>query len=257
MEELIPAVFFILWFLFSMIAGKGKREEARRRAEAEREAQAAARKARAEQRRAMRESREADGRVTYPDAGGGGFFDESGHAGTATTASDDTSLDMIPDELWNILTGGAPRPTRPQPSPAPTTSSEREPVSDGGWVTSPPWDEEDAVHSIEGVSAETGGEDEVDYDDAADRVARARYEDLRATTWDDRPTSRDAIAVRTSETSDQRHVDFHDKLRESEIGSAERANRVSARERLGLRGLGDVRRAIVLAEILGPPKALR
>ena len=251
MEELIPFVFFIVWFLFSGVGSKKKREEAQRQAEAQREAAAAARRARAEQRRAMRESRGADGRETYAQTGDGAYFDESTSSTATTTPSDST--DMIPDELWNILTGGAPRPTRPQPYP----SADREPVGDGGWVTSPPYDEEDAVHSIEGVSAETAGEDLVDYDDEADRVARARYEDLRATTWDDRPTSRDAIAVGMAETSEARHDAFHDKLREGEIGTVARSVRVSARERLGLRTSADIKRAIVLAEILGPPKALR
>ena len=254
MEELIPFIFFILWFLFGGLGSKKKREEAQRQAEAQREAAAAERRARAEQRRAMRESREADGRVTFPEARDDGLFTgPSTSGGGSTGPTQESSVDMIPDELWNILTGGAPRPTRPEPYP----SAEREPVGDGGWVTSPPYDEEDAVHSIEGVSAETEGEDLVDYDDEADRIARARYEDLRATTWDDRPTSRDAIAVRTSETSEVRHDAFHDKLREGEIGSSARTTRISARERLGLVTSADIKRAIVLAEILGPPKALR
>ena len=231
MEELITFVFFILWFLFGGLGSKKKREEMKRRAEEQRAAAEAQRAARAEQRRAMRESREADGRVTFPEAQ------------TAGTSSD--SLDMIPDELWNILTGGAPRPTQPSAEP---------PVSDGGWITSPPYDEEDAIHSIEGVSAETGGEDVVDYDEDAERHARARYEDVRATSWEDRP-SREAIAVRTSETSEARHDEFHDRLAASEIGRASAAPSASARERLGLHSLSDVRRAIVLTEILGPPRS--
>ena len=247
MEELIPFIFFILWFLFGGLGSKKKREEAQRRAEAQREAQEAARRARAEQRRAMRESREADGRLTYGEAGGGGFFEEPKPAAPTTS---DSSVDMIPDELWTILTGGAPRPTRPQPETA------EYPPSDGGWVTSPPYDEEDAVHSIEGVSAETSVEDAVDYDDDASRYARARYEAVRATTWEDRP-SRESVAVRTSETSEARHDEFHDRLAASEIGRAGPEQRISARERLGLRNLSDVRRAIVLTEVLGPPKSLQ
>ena len=240
MEELIPFIFFILWFLFGGIGSKKKREEMKRRAEEQRAAAEAQRAARAEQRRAMRESREADGRVTFPEA----------QTTTVETSSD--SLDMIPDELWNILTGGAPRPTQPPRQP----SAER-PAGDGGWVTSPPYDEEDAVHSIEGVSTEAEFGDETDYDDEAIRSSRRRDAELRATPWDEEPTSRDAVAVRTSETSKQRHVDFHDKLAETEIGAGGGAARVSARERLGLRTFDEVKRAIVLAEILGPPKALR
>jgi len=113
------------------------------------------------------------------------------------------------------------------------------------------------VHSIEGVSAEAP-ENTVDYDDDAMRVARSRYEDLRETAWEEVPVSRDSIAVRQSETSDERHVEFHDALRATEIGTGPRVDRGrNARARLGLQGMDDVRRAIVLTEILGLPKALR
>ena len=237
MEELIPFIFFVVWLLFSGVGSKKKREDARRRAEIE----AADRRARAEQQRAMRESREADGRVTFPEA--------------QTEESSDTSLDMIPDELWDILTGGAPRPTRPGQQP--TTS--REPVPSGGWVTSPPWDEDDAVHSIEGVSHEDESTEVVDYDDDASRTARARYEDLDATSADERADRREAIAARADETADSRHVEFHDRLSATEIGAVAVAAPLTSAGalRLGLRNPGDVRRAIVLAEILGPPKSLR
>ena len=246
MEELIPIIFFILWFLFGTLGSKQKREGQRQRAEAERAAREAAARARAEQRRAMRESREAGGRMTFPDAQ---------ETATGSSGGTGTSLDMVPDELWAILTGGAPRPTGPS-GPEPTTPR-REPVPEGGWVTSPPWDEEDAVDSIEGVSAETSLEDVHDYDDTASEVARARYENVEGASWEDRP-SRDSVAVRQSETSDARHVEFHDALRASEIGAAPAFDRGrNARARLGLQGMDDVRRAIVLAEILGKPKALR
>ena len=244
MEELLPFIFFILWIVFGGIGSKKKREEAQRRAQAQREAAEAAKRARDEQRRAMRESREADGRSTFPEA----QEPASSQGGTGT------SLDMVPDELWAILTGGAPRPTGPSgPVEVPY---DPEPASSGGWTTSPPWDEEDAVHSIEGVSTEAP-ENTVDYDDDADRIARARYENLKRSRYDD-AASTDSIAVGQLETSDERHVDFHDRLRAGEIGAAAAAvRRPSLGARLGLRDRDDVRRAIVLSEILGPPKALR
>lgn len=243
MEELIPFIFFIVWLLFSGVGSKKKREEAvRRQQEARRQAEAE-RAARAEQRRAGAESRGIEERGSFQEA-------------QPTASSTETSLDMIPDELWDILTGGAPRPTRPgQPQPPPTS----QPTSDGGWVTSPPWDEEDAIHSIEGVSTEAEFGDETDYDDEAIRGARRRDTELRDTPWDQKPTSRDAIAVGADETSEGRHVDFHDRLRETEIGDAtvSTVTMSASAIRLGLRNHSDVRRAIVLAEILGPPKALR
>ncbi len=248
MEELIPFVFFILWFLFGGLGSKKKREEAQRQAEAQREAAEAARRARAEQRRAARESRDTEGRRSSRNAE---RYEEAPTTTMSTSSGD--SLDMIPDELWNILTGGAPRPT-PQQQP----EAERDATPPGGWVTSPPWDEEDATNSIEGVSHEDDVTEVVDYDDEAISRPRGREVELRDAPWDQKPTSRDALALRRDETSELRHVEFHDKLMEGEIGArAAAASRASVNTRLGLGGIADVRRAIILAEILGPPKSMR
>ena len=250
MEELLPFLFFIVWLLIGGVTTKKKREEAQRRADAER----AAREAQARARQAAREARDGEGRIRAS-------------VETAKEKPADTALDMVPDELWAILTGGAPRPTGPT-APSPPRAPQPEPAEaeydwqpagpdDGGWVTAPPWDEEDAVDSIEGVSAERGGESTFDYDDFAERTARARYEKVEGTSWDDQPTSRDAAALRMPETSERRHYEFHDSLRASEIGAVGQIERPSTAVHLGLDDIGDVRRAIVLAEVLGPPKSLQ
>ena len=249
MEELLPFIFFVVWLLIGGLGGRKKREEAQRRAEAER----AAREAQARARQAAREARDNEGRIRVD------VPRPSSQQPTGTAA------DMVPDELWAILTGGAPRPTGPT---APTPRAPEPEVEDeydwqpagpdeGGWVTSPPWDEEDAVDSIEGVSAERTGEETFDYDDYAEQAARARYESVEGSSWDDQPTSRDAAALRMPETSERRHYEFHDSLRASEIGSVGQVERPSNAVYLGLNDLGDVRRAIVLAEVLGPPKSLQ
>lgn len=251
MEELLPFIFFVVWLLIGGLGGKKKREEAQRRAEAER----AAREAQARARQAAREARDSEGRISAssPPAPQPTMQQPTG-----------TAADMVPDELWAILTGGAPRPTGP-PTPIPQRAPEPEPVEydwqpagpdEGGWVTAPPWDEEDAVDSIEGVSAERGGENTVDYDDQAERIARARYENVSETSWGEGLASSDALALRTPETSERRHYEFHDSLRASEIGGVGQVERPSTAAFLGLSDLGDVRRAIVLMEILGKPKSL-
>lgn len=254
MEELLPFIFFVVWLLIGGLGSKKKREEAQRRAEAER----AAREAQARARQAAREARDSEGRIRPSlDA----------PAPTTSQQPGGTAVDMVPDELWAILTGGAPRPTGPG-APAPPRAPEPpaaeaeydwQPAGpdEGGWVTEPPWDEEDAVDSIEGVSAERTGESTVDYDDFAEQTARARYENLEARSWDEQATSREAAALRVPETSERRHYEFHDSLRASEIGGVGQVERPSNAMRLKLNDLGDVRRAIVLAEILGKPKALR
>lgn len=266
MEELLPFIFFVAWLLIGGLGAKKKREEAGRRAEAQRREregrarpQAGQRGPQAGQRESGRASRDAD-----RDFGYGDTRDAPDRASAGTSSEPEgTALDMVPDELWDILTGGAPRPPRsPMPTPAP--EPEPEPVEEwraagpdeGGWVTAPPWNEEAAVDSIEGVSYEEVGRDTFDYDDQADRIARARYETVRPSRRE-RASSYDAAAVRADETSDARHMLFHQRLRESEIGTGSVARAPSGKARLGLRNMSDVRRAIVLAEVLGPPKSLQ
>lgn len=237
--ELLPLALIILWSVIGAKGAKKKQEEKRRRAEADR-------RAREGQQRARLESGESDGRLT---------IEAETSSRPPRTVDAGTAVDMVPDELWSILTGGAPPPTRPRaPEPYPE-DSESSTVPEGGWATSPPWDEEDAVNSVEGVSAEEIGDEVVDYDEAADATARARYERPRRFTWEDtNPETARAAAIETDEI---RHVEFHDQLRASEIGGAGKAAAPRARERLGIESLEEVRRAIVLMEVLGPPKALQ
>ncbi|HUF13845.1 MAG TPA: hypothetical protein VMN78_12145 [Longimicrobiales bacterium] len=253
--ELIPLILIILWSIFGAKSAKRKQEEQRRRAE--------------EQRRANEAKQRAGGVETRESGGSVGAGTRAGTrttAGTPTTASTgrDSAADMVPDDLWAILTGGTP-PPRPQPParvpplPEPEYEEDPAPAEPGGWVTSPPWDEEDAVDSIEGVSYENVGRETIGYDDAAEGIARARYEDLRDWSWDEAPRA-EASSFASDETSERRHVAFHTRLRDRdiEIGSEAEAARVpSLQQRLGIGDLGQVRRAIVLAEVLGPPKSLQ
>lgn len=253
--ELIPFILIILWSIFGAKSAKRKQEEEQRR--------------RAEEQRRASEARMRAGGLDARDTGASpeagrqaGTRTAAPAARTPTTASTgrDSAADMVPDDLWAILTGGAPPPSaRVPPHPEPEYEEEPAPAEPGGWVTSPPWDEEGAVDSIEGVSYEAGGRETIGYDDAAEGIARARYEDLRDWSWDEasRP---EASSFASDETSERRHVAFHTRLRDRdiEIGSeAEAAREPSLQQRLGIGDLGQVRRAIVLAEVLGPPKSLQ
>lgn len=258
--ELIPFILIILWSILGAGGAKKKQEEQRRRAEEQRRAREA-------QRGGVGSGGDSEDRFGAGEASRA--RDAAAEARAETRAPGDTAADMVPDELWRILTGGAPPPTRtPGPvrtppeveyepeaeySPDVEYEPEYQPTEPGGWTTSPPWDEEDAVHSIEGVSAETAAGDLTDYDDAADATARARYDKLRRFSWDDA----EARPVEVDERSDRRHVAFHTRLAEREIGAPEAARGPDLRQRLGLGDLDAVRRAIVLAEVLGPPKSLQ
>ena len=153
MEGLLPIIFAALWIIFGGIGSKKKREDAARR---QRELAQRTAREREAQRAQRLEKRRADSAVRTAAERA------REEAREARASVQESSVDMIPDELWNILTGGAPRPPRSQQP------------SGGGWTTSPPWDEEDAVHSIAGVSTEGEFGDETDSDDEAISHARCR-----------------------------------------------------------------------------------
>lgn len=241
--ELLPLILIILWTVLGASGAKKKQEEQRRRAEQ-------ARRAREAQARARRESGsvepEHDEEVVPRYEGGRYDLDAEPYVRTEP-ADGGSAVDMVPDELWAILTGGAPPPTRPRP-PVEYREPEPEPVVEGGWVTSPPWDEEAAEHSIEGVSAEV-----LDHDDTAAEYARARYETPRTFSWDTKAGERAARAVTRPQTDDERHDAFHERV----DAIAPWGRRRQEHLRLGLGDMPSVRRAIVLSEVLGPPKSLQ
>lgn len=243
--ELLPIILIVLWTLLGTGGAKKKQEEQRRRAEQQRRAREAQSGAGRPQSPAGLEPQD-DGVPRYE----GGRYDLDAEPYVRTEPADGgSSVDMVPDELWAILTGGAPPPTRPRPpteyrQPEP----EPEPVVEGGWVTSPPWEEESARDSIEGVSAEVLGHDE-----SAAEYARARYETPRTFSWDTKAGERAARAVSRPPTEEERHDAFHER-----VDAIAPWGRTRSRDlRYDLGDIRSVRRAIVLSEILSAPLSLR
>lgn len=159
------------------------------------------------------------------------------------TESDEAAAGMLPDDLWEILTGErrTPRETLPQPRPVPQPSYEEEDYSleepysleDGGslenqspgeWITTSP--EDDAVMMPEKV-----------YTRPNPIRAVPKVVSLEQLEYD----------------SEIRHDEFHDRL--DSLGGAAKVRR-PALSAYRFRTDEDLRRAIVMAEILGPPKGL-
>ena len=150
-----------------------------------------------------------------------------------------SAAEMIPADLWEVLTGERPPTPRPAPPPAEPASWEAEPSAESleaealeeGWVT-PPWErpsewkaESDSGH--EPISIEYVGE-----------------ESLSLETLPPPP--------------EIRHRRFHEKYDTApalQLSGDAAPSPVIRELRAGLRDSG-LRRSILLAEILGPPKGL-
>lgn len=137
-------------------------------------------------------------------------------------AEDTSAAAMIPDDLWELLTG-----ERRTPRPA------WEPES---WEDEAAWDEE--------VAAATSPE-----------LAHGRYED-EGRSLERVAAERHPVVVSLEAPPlppEERHRRFHERL-ESLSGAPERRRRARLPRSLGTGAA--LRRAMVLREVLGPPKAL-
>ncbi|MBI4546078.1 MAG: hypothetical protein HY703_12840 [Gemmatimonadetes bacterium] len=147
------------------------------------------------------------------------------------------AADMIPDELWELLTGERRRPT---PAPTPTGPGRLE-----------------SAESPEEAEAEEWGIDAEEVpagEEVAEEVLREEAQSL-----EEIPAPAQPVIVSLEELAPpaQRHAAFHSRLDQSAPLTLAPRPRPSARRRI-LRsgGRDDLRRAILLREVLGPPKAL-
>lgn len=160
-------------------------------------------------------------------------------------ATEDAAAEMIPDELWEILTG-RPKPRRaPQPVPEPA------------------WDEEADRSEAESVSLETALDEESEFlrRKRAEEERRAReHRELmaRRQRGGEANMADKAPAVVSLEQNvlpaAARHAAFHRKVDTPVLQVAARQPQGSVRDWLFTSD--DLRRAIVLQEVLGTPKGL-
>ena len=165
--------------------------------------------------------------------------------GVPRDATPDAAAEMIPDELWELLTG-QPKPRRaPPPPPAP-------------WEEEADLDEVTAIDRVEPL-------DEVEEWEArrqAEEAQRRReHRDLMARRLREQEmySAKKAPAIVSLErplpTAATRHAVFHQQLDAPPPAvPGQRAPRPSARDRLFAGD--DMRRAFVLQEVFGKPKGL-
>lgn len=173
---------------------------------------------------------------------GAGASREGG--GGVATSEPGPAADMIPPDLWEVLTGER-RPPR----------SEREPV-DGTWEPAP-WEGEAEIAS-EGIPLGTAAdetiEDSAPWDSEGWDIGRSEDEIAEPVSLE--YVGPEAISLEQPlPPPEVRHRLFHEKY-DAPVSPVAGRVRVSGRDvRAGLQGHG-LRRSILLAEILGPPKGL-
>lgn len=175
----------------------------------------------------------------------------AGQGGGARPAGEPTSAaDMVPDDLWQILTGES------RPGGA-TTTAEPEPdrEEEGWWVSEESgseWDRD--IGSGEDVA---DSEISAPWDEPADEppatITEARYE----VGPEEYPEARVVSLETPPPSAEKRHSRFHDRIDAMKAADRQRALPVE-RTALSkaLRSPSGLRQAVLMKEILGPPKGL-
>ncbi len=176
------------------------------------------------------------------DRTGGAEEPEDLRASQANRDGPTSAADMIPEDLWAILTG-EPRPgTRRSPSTPPSPWSD-EPDPRPASAGPEPWLEAPAA---EPARPDTSWSDALDRDEYRSRPAPPEPVSLEY-------VGPEAITLETLPPEPEiRQAAFHARLHATEPDSHSPVHRAALRR--WLRRPGGLRRAVVLAEILGPPR---
>jgi hypothetical protein len=157
----------------------------------------------------------------------------------------DAAADMIPDDLWQILTG-QPKPQRRVPAPVPQLDYELEADEDEEqWSRAAVQDEEDAYE------VRRRAEDEARARAARELQARRELGRL-ANTADKAPLM--VSMERPLPTAAQRHTEFHARVDRPAVAPPQLTRQRSPRS--WLFAGHDLKRAVILQEVLGTPKGL-
>jgi len=164
--------------------------------------------------------------------------DTAGEAGTQTA----DATDLIPSDLWAILTGQRrvePEPPRPQPPPPPRPAPVATQPARRSYRPPAP------LTQVDGLEA--GSRDE---EAAAADLLRRREQERRV------QHAPPAIVSLESEPLPEagRHRAFHDRL--ARLSTPAKVQRGRGPVDLHIKGRDELRRAILLREVLGPPKGL-
>lgn len=164
---------------------------------------------------------------------------------------EDLAAGMLPDDLWEILTGERRTPVEPQRAPQPRTLPQHHDTVDG-----PPASFEDPTeHSFE---LEHQADFESDFDPDFEEAAYSA-EPVEIEPYVHQAPVREAPKVvsleKTYFDAESRHDRFHERL--EELPPAARIRRRKPTRAAGMLDDDDLRKAIIMNEVLGPPKGLQ
>lgn len=172
-------------------------------------------------------------------------------SGYRAESRDDAAAEMLPDDLWEILTGERRPPQRPGPRPAPdagqpdgtdysleeSSSFEDHSLEDEGLLRAPPRE------------AQSSGEWSMEPETIEVVLPPEPY--IRPNPL--RPAPKVVSLEEINFDYEQRHDEFHDMLDSLDAPARVRRPALNAYR---FRTDADLRRAIVMAEILGTPRGL-
>jgi len=162
-----------------------------------------------------------------------------------------SAADMVPEDLWAVLTGEQ-RSTRPAPRVEPPAPPRPEPP-----VEAAPWKVESERDQVDALLQGRIDEQRREVRERDERIRRsrlARPEHLR-------PAPRVVSLETPLGDPDKRHERFHDRMdaiTATEVGRAATPRKaVGMLDELKLGSQAELRRALVLQEVLGMPRSMR
>ena len=147
---------------------------------------------------------------------------------------------MVPDDLWEILTGQKRPSVLTTPQPFPTEEKKR-----------PSWD---TVYVPEEDEDEEAGAEVVAREDVLIETRRAREEAQSLETYERHPEPVIVSLEENLPTAAQRHQAFHQKV--ASTAPAQVIAEPRRRPRLNLNSRSELQRAFLLQEVFGKPKGL-
>jgi hypothetical protein len=153
--------------------------------------------------------------------------------------AEDNASTMVPDDLWEILTGQKRVPTPAPPTPAPQAE------------TKPEWQ---VLYEPELEEDEEGAEERVALEDVNVETRRARVEARSLETISRHPEPVIISLEDNVPSTAQRHAAFHQRITEKppEVQVAPRRKPL-----LNLNDRSELQRAFLLQEVFGKPKGLQ
>ena len=155
--------------------------------------------------------------------------------------AEENASTMVPDDLWEILTGQKrmPLPSGPAPTPSPEAEKKR-----------PSWE---VVYDPELEEDEEQVEESVALEDVNVETRRARVEAQSLETYERHPAPVIVSLEDNIPTTAQRHAAFHKRVTAAAVEPAAAPRR---KPLFDLRNRSELQRAFLLQEVLGRPKGL-